>query len=342
MSERVDELVKGILEGQQRAVARAIRLIDDRVKGYRELCARLFPHTGRAYVLGVTGSPGSGKSSLVDALVGYYRKHDLRVGVVAVDPSSPYSGGAILGDRIRMQRHFLDEGVFIRSIATRGTLGGLSQSATEVTRVLDAYGCDVVIVETVGVGQDELDIAGVAHTTVVVTAPGLGDDIQAVKAGILEIADVFVVNKADRAGADAAVADLEHMIGLGKETMSVDVSGHGHGHGLPPQPLDAASEDTWTPQVIKTCATQGMGIEALADACQQHRQYLKETGQGQAQQAIRLERECLGVFRETVLIHAQNVLGQALEAGLERVRTFQEDPYTVAERLAQMASGDNI
>lgn len=339
MSGPVDQLVKGILAGQQRAAARAIRLIDDRVEGYRQLCVQLFPHTGRAYVLGVTGSPGSGKSTLVDAMVGQFRERGLRVGVVAVDPSSPYSGGAILGDRIRMQRHFLDDGVFIRSVATRGALGGLSSSASDVIRVLDAFGSDVVLVETVGVGQDELDIAGLAHTTVVVTAPGFGDGIQAVKAGILEIADVFVVNKADKPGAEATVADLEQMIALGKETAHI----LGHGHVTMPVASQANSdEEGWTPPVIQTSATQGGGIKELLDACERHRRYVHDTDQGRAQQALRLEKECLAIFRETVLAQAERKLGSALGQELERVRTLQQDPYTTAERLAQMASGDKI
>lgn len=339
MSEPVDQLVKGILAGQQRAAARAIRLIDDRVEGYRQLCVQLFPHTGRAYVLGITGSPGSGKSSVVDAMVGHFRQRDLRVGVVAVDPSSPYSGGAILGDRIRMQRHFLDDGVFIRSVATRGALGGLSSSASDVIRVLDAFGSDVVLVETVGVGQDELDIAGLAHTTVVVTAPGFGDGIQAVKAGILEIADVFVVNKADKPGAEATVADLEQMIAMGKETAHT----FGHGHATMPLPTQASSSDAdWTPPVIRTSATQGNGISELLEACERHRRYVQDTDQGRAQQALRLEKECLAIFRETVLVQAERKLGPVLGRELERVRTLQQDPYTTAERLAQMASGDKI
>ncbi|MDP9150971.1 MAG: methylmalonyl Co-A mutase-associated GTPase MeaB, partial [Myxococcota bacterium] len=202
------ELASRVLSGEPRATARALRWVDDRETGSTELLKALWPHTGRAWVIGVTGSPGAGKSTLCDRLISSLRSGNARVGVIAVDPSSPYSGGAILGDRIRMSRHATDEGVFIRSVATRGHLGGLSSSARDMVRVLDAAGYDIVLVETVGVGQDELEITRTAGSTIVVTAPGMGDDIQAIKAGILECADVFAVNKADREGADGAVRDL--------------------------------------------------------------------------------------------------------------------------------------
>ncbi|HEY6462882.1 MAG TPA: methylmalonyl Co-A mutase-associated GTPase MeaB, partial [Polyangiaceae bacterium] len=207
----MSELAAGVLSGEARAIARAIRAVDDRTPGHVELLKALWPRTGKAWVIGVTGNPGAGKSTLVDRLIAAFREQGKRVGVVAVDPTSPYTGGAILGDRIRMQRHATDEGVFIRSLATRGHMGGLSRSARDVVRVLDAAGFDVVLVETVGVGQDELEVTRTAHTTLVVMAPGLGDEVQAIKAGILECADVFAVNKADRDGADVTVRDLELM-----------------------------------------------------------------------------------------------------------------------------------
>src|SRR5215472_9519245 len=211
-----------------RAIGRALRLVDDRDPGAAAVLKALWPHAGKGWVLGVTGNPGAGKSTLCDRLIEAYRARGERVGVVAVDPTSPYTGGAILGDRIRMARHAGDEGVFIRSLATRGHLGGLSGSARDVVRVLDAAGFDVVLVETVGVGQDELEITRTAHSTLVVMAPGMGDDVQAIKAGLLECADVFAVNKADREGADATVRDLQLMIALGNESIRALSKSRGH------------------------------------------------------------------------------------------------------------------
>src|SRR5215207_1729045 len=221
-------LAERITGGEVRAVARGMRDVDDRVPGYLDLLKEIFPHTGKAFVVGVTGNPGAGKSTLTDRLIEALRKADKRVGVLCVDPSSPYTGGAILGDRIRMTRHASDPGVFIRSVATRGHLGGLSRSARDMVRVLDAAGFDAVLVETVGVGQDELEITRTAHTTLVVTAPGLGDEVQAIKAGLLETADVFAVNKADRDGADGAMRDLELMIALGSEALVAAGKKRGH------------------------------------------------------------------------------------------------------------------
>ena len=238
-SERIQSLVSGIQQGQVRAAARLMRLADDRVPGAATAIQALYPHTGRAQTIGITGNPGSGKSTLVDQLIATYRKQELKVGVVAVDPSSPYSGGAILGDRIRMMDHATDPGVFIHSLATRGQLGGLSRSTDVVVHVLDAMGFDRILIETVGVGQDEIDIVQTAQTSVVILVPGLGDDIQAIKAGILEIADIFVVNKADRDGAHRTVTDLKHLQQL------------------------APAADVWEPPVLKTIATLGEGVESL-------------------------------------------------------------------------------
>ena len=214
-SERtVDRIVDQILGGDIRTAARLMRDLDDRRPDAIAALKQLFPHTGKAYIVGITGNPGAGKSTVVDALIALYRAAGERVGVVCVDPTSPFSGGAILGDRIRMQRHALDPGVFIRSLATRGHLGGLSRSTFDVVHVLDAMGFERILIETVGVGQDEVDVMRAAHTTVVVTVPGLGDDIQAIKSGLLEVADVLVVNKADREGADRTERDLLHMLDL--------------------------------------------------------------------------------------------------------------------------------
>ena len=275
----VDALSKRVRDGHPRALARAVRMVDDQAHGFTELLRSLYGDSQGAHVIGVTGTPGAGKSTLVDQLIRAHRGLGRRVGVVAVDPTSPYTGGAILGDRIRMQQHFLDEGVFIRSLATRGHLGGVSRSAAAVMRVVAAAGFDTVIVETVGVGQDELEIAGLADTTVVVVPPGLGDDIQAIKAGILEVADVFVVNKADRDGADAAVRDLEQMMMLGESLMRAAAKSPGHSAATV-RPRQEALEGVWQVPVLKTVATKGVGIEALVGALDGHIEFLRKGDKG--------------------------------------------------------------
>jgi len=236
----VHPLAQKVVDRDLRGTARVCRLVDDRVGDYVAILKDLFPHTGKAWTVGVTGNPGSGKSTLTDRLITVLRAQGKRVAVVAIDPTSPFSGGAILGDRIRMQSHSADPDVFIRSLATRGALGGLSRSAADIVRVLDAWGADVVLVETVGVGQDELEITRTADTTLVVMAPGMGDDVQAIKAGILECADVFAVNKADRDGADATQRDLELMIALGGEVTAAGA----HGRAQAPGKLDVAQQVT--------------------------------------------------------------------------------------------------
>ncbi|HVU03141.1 MAG TPA: methylmalonyl Co-A mutase-associated GTPase MeaB [Polyangiaceae bacterium] len=272
------DLARRVLAGETRSAARLCRLVDERTPGYREHLRALGPGGG-ARVVGVTGSPGAGKSTLVDRLVAGLRARGLRVGVVAVDPSSPYTGGAILGDRIRMQQHFEDPDVFIRSVATRGAHGGLSRSTRDVVRVLEAWGARVVLVETVGVGQDELDVQLVAETTIVVSAPGQGDDVQAIKAGILEIADVFVVNKADRPAAENAVRDLENMLALG-QLVPAPSTGHS-----PARPSRAAggTDGGFSPRVLKTVATRGEGVPELLGALDEHAEYAKtEAGRASA------------------------------------------------------------
>ncbi len=252
----VADLVSRAREGQPRAVARLISMVEDAAPAMREATAALAPYSGRAHVVGLTGAPGVGKSTSTSALVAAYRELGLRVGVLAVDPSSPFSGGALLGDRVRMQDHATDPGVYIRSMASRGHLGGLSWTTPQAIRVLDAAGCEVVLVETVGVGQSEVEIAGLADTTIVLLAPGMGDGIQAAKAGILEIGDVFVVNKADRDGADATVRDLRHMISLG----------------------DRTEPGLWRPPVCKTVAARGEGIEEVMEAIDKHEGWLDASG----------------------------------------------------------------
>jgi LAO/AO transport system kinase len=334
----MSDLGTRIAQGDQRAAARAMRNVDDRMPGYLELLKELFPSTGRAFVVGVTGNPGAGKSTLTDRLIERYRASGRTVGVICVDPSSPYTGGAILGDRIRMTRHATDAGVFIRSVATRGHLGGLSRSARDMVRVLDAFGCNVIIVETVGVGQDELEITRTAHSTLVVMAPGMGDEVQAIKAGILETADVFAVNKADRDGADSTMRDLELMIALGTETMVASGKSRAHVvHGgakvdvIPSGP--ETTEERWTPPIAKCVATRGEGIAELVDALDRHKAWLDGTQAGRARRHLRLAEELRESLRETLIEAATQALGNAIERAVSDVEQKTIDPYTATEQL---------
>lgn len=327
-------LTEKILGQDQRATARGCRFCDDRVPGYLDLLRELFPHTGRAFLVGVTGNPGAGKSTVVDRLVAQLRKAEKRVAVVAVDPTSPYSGGAILGDRIRMQRHFEDPGVFIRSVATRGAMGGLSRSAWDIVNVLDAWGADVIVIETVGVGQDELEITRTAHSTVVVVAPGLGDDVQANKAGLMECADIFAVNKADRDGADGTVRDLELMIALGGEVIAAGAHSRGHAAGH----LDLArqkvkhDENAWIPPIQRCVATRNQGIEELLAHLDAHRAWL--AGPGGQQRLVQRQRDQLrGFLRETLVEEATAALGDRIDEAAARVLRREVDPYTASEEL---------
>ena len=305
-----EDLARGVLAQSPRAIGRAISEVERDSAAVPELLRRLFPETGRARIVGVTGPPGAGKSTLVQRLAQAYRKQGRRVGIVAVDPSSPFTGGAILGDRIRMAEIYTDPGVFIRSMATRGALGGLARATSDAVDVLDAAGFDLILIETVGVGQDEVDIARTADTTAVVLVPGLGDDIQAIKAGILEIADVFVVNKAERDGADRAVAELSMM-------------------------LDFALEDAWRPPIVKTSAPQAAGVPELVEALDAHGRYLEESGEAAARRAGRARSRLLGLlegrFRRAVEARAPEPDG--LEEAVRSVAARAEDPYAAADRL---------
>ncbi|MBX3209821.1 MAG: methylmalonyl Co-A mutase-associated GTPase MeaB [Labilithrix sp.] len=334
-------LAASVVAGETRAVARALRNVDDRVPGYLELLKALFPSTGKAWVVGVTGNPGAGKSTLTDRLVQALRAAGKKVGVLCVDPSSPYTGGAILGDRIRMSRHTNDDGVFIRSVATRGHLGGLSRSARDMVRVLDAAGFDVVLVETVGVGQDELEITRTAHSTLVVMAPGLGDEVQAIKAGLLETADVFAVNKADRDGADATVRDLELMIALGSEAIVASGKKRGHVvHGgvkidaLPSaEATGDAAREVWTPPIRKCVATRGEGIADLVSALEAHHAWIATTDAGRERRRARLVEEVREALRETLIDAATSALARELDEAAAAVDARALDPYTATEQL---------
>jgi LAO/AO transport system kinase len=331
------DLARRVIEGDVRAAARAMRLVDDRARGHVELLKVLWRRPARAFVVGVTGTPGAGKSTLVDKLVTAWRKEDAKVGVVAVDPTSPFTGGSILGDRIRMQRHFLDEKVFIRSIATRGAMGGLSRSAADVVRVMDAWGCDVILLETVGVGQDELEVTKVAHTTIVVVTPGGGDEIQANKAGILEVADVFAVNKADREGADAQVRHLEGMIALGNEIargIAARPAGHSHvahaafGSGA----AGAQPDGGWTPPILKTVAAKNEGIAELRAAVEQHRQWTTSE-LGLVRQRRHANERLIALFRDILTEAAMTELAPDMEAAAHAVEAGANDPYSACETL---------
>lgn len=335
------DLVERIINRDPRALGRAMRLADDGAAGAHDLLKALWPHTGKAWVLGVTGNPGAGKSTLCDRLITAYRERGHRVGVVAVDPSSPYSGGAILGDRIRMSRHACDPDVFIRSLATRGHLGGLSRSARDIVRVLDASGHDVILVETVGVGQDELEVTHTAHSTLVVMAPGLGDDVQAIKAGILECADVFVVNKADRDGADSTVRDLELMLSLGNESTRAGAKARGHiTHGASVGASRASSAsglaaELWSPPITKAIATRGDGVADVVAALDRHRAWVETTEGGRARQRARLAEQVREALRESLIEAAIHDLGPEIDAATLAVDAHELDPYTAIERLVQ-------
>jgi LAO/AO transport system kinase len=300
-----------ILSGDVRAAARLMRDLDDRRPDALAMLKAVFPHAGRAYLVGITGNPGAGKSTVVDALIAHYRAAGERVGVVCVDPTSPFSGGAILGDRIRMQRHALDPGVFIRSLATRGYLGGLSRSTFDVVYVLDAMGFERILIETVGVGQDEVDVMKAAHTTAVVTVPGLGDDIQAIKSGLLEVADVLVVNKADREGADRTERDLMHML---------DLRAHGERKEV---------------EIVRTVATRNTGIPELAAAIEAHRQRVWLGPDAVARARGRTAAHLGELVRALLVDRASRAL--ASRGGLHEVAQDvvekRVDPWTVAEQI---------
>ena len=305
----IDKLVQGILAGEKRSIARAITIIENNGENAQKIISAIYPYTGKAYVIGITGPAGSGKSTLIEKIVKKLRENGKSVGVVAVDPTSPFTGGAFLGDRIRMQNLSLDEEVFIRSMASRNSLGGLAKATKDAIKVLDAAGKDYIIVETVGAGQLEVDIVKVAHTVIIVLAPGFGDEIQAIKAGLMEIGDIFVINKADRENADRAVIDL----------LSA---------------LELNTKRKWKPQVIKTVALTGKGVDELLKAIEEHRKYL-EAGELEEKRRKRIEAELLEAIsqRLTDTIIAELKTDKKLESFIEKIMNRESDPYTIADML---------
>jgi LAO/AO transport system kinase len=306
-------LVRRIRGGEIRALSRAISTVEDHTPESKELLKALFPYSGNAMLLGLTGSPGAGKSTLVDQVARAYRKQGKTIGVVAVDPTSPFSGGAILGDRIRMQSHHADAGIFIRSMATRGSLGGLASTTADVATVLDASGRDIVMIETVGVGQDEVDIVRLADVTIVVLVPGMGDDVQTIKAGIMEIADIFVINKADRDGAERVEREIRAMQSL------------------------ATRHDDWTPPIVKTVASDGSGIEELVQAIEKYHSFLEQSDRARQRRIENWRVRIAEMLRDALF---QRVLSYYLSEGeatryAAEVADHKRDPYSLVERIVE-------
>jgi LAO/AO transport system kinase len=303
-------LISALRSGDTRALARAISTIENRTPGWSDLLKALFPHTGKARVIGLTGAPGAGKSTLVDQLAKLYRKQNRTVGIIAVDPTSPYTGGAILGDRIRMQDHYADPGIYIRSMATRGSLGGLARTTADVASVLDASGRDVILIETVGVGQDEVEIVRLADITIVILVPGMGDDVQTIKAGIMEIADIFVINKSDREGAERVEREIRALQSL------------------------AVRNDGWTPPIVKTVASEGKGIEELAAAIVDYEKSLQKENRALRKRVENWQERLVEMLRDAMLERARAKLGNGSMARLAaEVVEHKRDPYSLIEEI---------
>lgn len=309
MAPSLPSLVEDIRSGNPRALARAITAVENRAPQSAELLKALFPHTGHARVIGLTGAPGAGKSTLVDQLAREYRKQEKTVGIIAVDPTSPYTGGAILGDRIRMGSHYADPGIYIRSMATRGSLGGLARTTADVTSVLDASGRDVVLIETVGVGQDEVDIVRLAEVTVVILVPGMGDDVQTIKAGIMEIADIFVINKSDRDGAERVEREIRAM-----QSLSV-------------------RKDEWVPPVVKTVASEGQGIAELASAIATYQDFLGSSDIGRQKRIENWRGRLIEMLRDTLLERVIAEQNGRVDIYAAEIAEHRRDPYSLVEEI---------
>jgi LAO/AO transport system kinase len=311
LSHDLQPLLPQLRSGDARSLARAISMVENRLPGWAELLKALFPQTGHARILGLTGAPGAGKSTLVDQLAKHYRKESCTVGIIAVDPTSPYTGGAILGDRIRMQDHFSDPGIYIRSMATRGSLGGLARATADVATVMDASGRDLIMIETVGVGQDEVDIVRLAEVTIVILVPGMGDDVQSIKAGIMEIADIFVINKSDHEGAERVEREIRALQSL------------------------AIRSDHWTPPIVKTVASNGTGISELVAAIAEYEEYLKKENLVLQHSIENWQERLIEMLRDALLEKARKKIEDGnLARYAAEVAAHKRDPYTLIEEIA--------
>jgi LAO/AO transport system kinase len=349
-----EQLIDRLLDGDHRALARVITKIEDRTPGYRDLVSELYHHTSDVPVIGITGSPGSGKSTLVDKLAATYRERGYTVGVIAVDPSSPFTGGAVLGDRIRMASNVGDMEVFFRSMSARGTLGGLSTATSDAVKALDAFGKDVIFVETVGAGQNEIDVVRTTDTVAVLVPPSTGDAVQMLKAGILEIADVFVVNKADMEGADRTVQELREMIQLTSDTPAPRMTGGGHhgadtagsrtagGHGRTggtrareEGDADEAADGPWVPEIVETVATDGQGVDELIAAFENHRTFMEQSGRLEEKVRTRYAEEIRNLLREDVgeILEDEIRRRGGMDELVDAVLASETDPYTISDEI---------
>jgi LAO/AO transport system kinase len=318
----IDDLIERMLRGDRRATARLITLVENDEEKAREIVKKIYPHTGKAYIIGITGPPGAGKSTLLDKLIKVAREEGNIVGVIAIDPTSPFTGGALLGDRIRMQRHSTDPGVFIRSMATRGSLGGLAKATSDAIKVLDAYGCDLIFVETVGVGQIEVDVVKTADTVVLVTVPGLGDDIQAIKAGLMEIADIFVINKADKEGADATYFELNMMLDLEKERWE---------------------RRGWRPPIVESVATTMRGIRELWNVINEHRGFLEKSGEIWRKRIFRAEEEIKTIISGRIArIISERLDEEEVSELIGKIVGREMDPYSAADVILEKTLGVKV
>ena len=321
MTQPSTTLVDQLRCGDPRALARAISTVENRSTGWSDLLKSLFPHTGKARVIGLTGAPGAGKSTLVDQLAKHYRKENRTIGIIAVDPTSPYTGGAILGDRIRMQDHYADPGIYIRSMATRGSLGGLARATADAATVLDASGRDLVMIETVGVGQDEIDIVRLADVTVVILVPGMGDDVQTIKAGIMEIADIFVINKSDREGAERVEREIRALQSLATRKLGT-------------------INDRWTPPIVKTVASEGVGTAELAEAIADYEAYLKKENLLLKKNVENWQERLIEMLRDAMLQKARERMdGASLARYAEEIAEHKRDPYSLVEEIVAGSDG---